>query len=410
MLQAEDAAAEAREVEPEAACRGTDRPSRRASAPGESISGPPVAHQADLRRRDSPARRSVDRPRRAPAGSWLTAPLRCAAARLGCRWGAESLAEVVGDDEARTIADRRSDRDRQRATARADRLRSSRPAGRRRAPPAPARRSGRRLCGSSPGRAPVLVDQLVGVEAEDLRVGAQEALRVGAGSAAPPSPRPRARARYLARILVRSAASWTRGPARSRASFRELPIRRRSWAARETAPAYFGARPRRGSRVHPDSWSHATRSQDGRSVQRLGLQIGLDASPLAALVRASPSACGGSVAAAKHPRQLRVPDQHLARLRALVAGDDAAALEHVDEAAGARVAHPQPALDHRDRGRARSRRRSARPRRAGRPGRARTRRRAPRAASSARASSSASSNSGSPWRAQWRRSWRSPPR
>ena len=57
---------------------------------------------------------------------------------------------------------------------------------------------------------------------------------------------------------------------------------------------------------------------------------------------------GGLSAAAQHPRQVRHRDQHLARLRALVAGDDAAALEHVDQAARARVADTQATLDHRD--------------------------------------------------------------
>ena len=55
-------------------------------------------------------------------------------------------------------------------------------------------------------------------------------------------------------------------------------------------------------------------------------------------------------AAAEHARQVGQRDQHLARLRALVAGDDPAALEHVDQAPGAGVADPQAALDHRDRG------------------------------------------------------------
>ena len=41
-------------------------------------------------------------------------------------------------------------------------------------------------------------------------------------------------------------------------------------------------------------------------------------------------------------------DQHAPRLRALVAGDDPAPLEHVDQAAGARVADPQAALEERD--------------------------------------------------------------
>ena len=41
-------------------------------------------------------------------------------------------------------------------------------------------------------------------------------------------------------------------------------------------------------------------------------------------------------------------EEHAARLRALVARDDAAALEHVDEAARARVADTQAALEQRD--------------------------------------------------------------
>ena len=47
--------------------------------------------------------------------------------------------------------------------------------------------------------------------------------------------------------------------------------------------------------------------------------------------------------------ELALLDEHPARLRALVAADDAAALEHVDEPAGARVADAQAALEERDR-------------------------------------------------------------
>src|SRR5215212_479351 len=43
-------------------------------------------------------------------------------------------------------------------------------------------------------------------------------------------------------------------------------------------------------------------------------------------------------------------DEHLARLGALVAGDDVAALEHVDEAPRTGVTEPQPALQHGRRG------------------------------------------------------------
>src|SRR5215207_167722 len=38
-------------------------------------------------------------------------------------------------------------------------------------------------------------------------------------------------------------------------------------------------------------------------------------------------------------------DKHASRLRALVAGDDPAALEHVDQAPGPRVADSEPALE-----------------------------------------------------------------
>src|SRR3954447_1609431 len=56
------------------------------------------------------------------------------------------------------------------------------------------------------------------------------------------------------------------------------------------------------------------------------------------------------LAAADEAGQIGLGDQDLARLGAFVAGDHAAALEHVDEAAGAGVADPQTALDHRDGG------------------------------------------------------------
>ena len=62
------------------------------------------------------------------------------------------------------------------------------------------------------------------------------------------------------------------------------------------------------------------------------------------------SGFGASAGTAEHPREVGLADQHLARLRALVAGDHAAALEHVDQPPGARVADPQAPLQHRDRG------------------------------------------------------------
>ena len=49
--------------------------------------------------------------------------------------------------------------------------------------------------------------------------------------------------------------------------------------------------------------------------------------------------------------QVRFGDEHAPRLRALVARDDAAALEHVDEPARPRVADAEPALEERHRGR-----------------------------------------------------------
>src|SRR3954452_11709317 len=49
----------------------------------------------------------------------------------------------------------------------------------------------------------------------------------------------------------------------------------------------------------------------------------------------------------QNTRQIALRDEHLAGLRALVAGDHAAALHHVDEPSRARVADPQAALEHR---------------------------------------------------------------
>ena len=51
----------------------------------------------------------------------------------------------------------------------------------------------------------------------------------------------------------------------------------------------------------------------------------------------------------EHARDVALADQHLPRLGALVAGDDAAPLEHVDQPAGAGVAEPQAPLQHRRR-------------------------------------------------------------
>src|SRR5262245_28206959 len=50
------------------------------------------------------------------------------------------------------------------------------------------------------------------------------------------------------------------------------------------------------------------------------------------------------------PVELGLVDEHPSRLGALVAGDDAAPFEHVDEPAGTRVADPQAALEERRRG------------------------------------------------------------
>ena len=49
-----------------------------------------------------------------------------------------------------------------------------------------------------------------------------------------------------------------------------------------------------------------------------------------------------------NPVELRLADEHAARLRAFVARDDPAALEHVDQSAGTRVADAQAPLDERD--------------------------------------------------------------
>src|SRR4051794_3458799 len=51
-----------------------------------------------------------------------------------------------------------------------------------------------------------------------------------------------------------------------------------------------------------------------------------------------PSRFSGRLPTAKHSRQIGQRDKHLAGLRALVPGDDPAPLEHVDQAARARVA------------------------------------------------------------------------
>src|SRR5262249_47338328 len=48
--------------------------------------------------------------------------------------------------------------------------------------------------------------------------------------------------------------------------------------------------------------------------------------------------------------ELALSDEHTPRLRALVAGDDAAALEHVDQPPCPCVADPEAPLDERDRG------------------------------------------------------------
>src|SRR5919106_1552410 len=57
---------------------------------------------------------------------------------------------------------------------------------------------------------------------------------------------------------------------------------------------------------------------------------------------------GGNVR--EHPLEVSLADQDAARLRALVAGNDPAPLQHVDQAPRARVADAQPALEQRDGG------------------------------------------------------------
>ena len=68
-------------------------------------------------------------------------------------------------------------------------------------------------------------------------------------------------------------------------------------------------------------------------------------------LRAGADGVGRAVAApgnaVEHARKVRFRDQHLARLGTLVARDHAAPLHHVDQPAGARVAHAQAPLEHR---------------------------------------------------------------
>src|SRR5205085_1116478 len=58
----------------------------------------------------------------------------------------------------------------------------------------------------------------------------------------------------------------------------------------------------------------------------------------------------GLVESSENARQIGLADQHLARLRALVAGDHAAALHHVDQPSGAGVSDTEAPLEHRGRG------------------------------------------------------------
>src|SRR4029450_4144760 len=53
---------------------------------------------------------------------------------------------------------------------------------------------------------------------------------------------------------------------------------------------------------------------------------------------------------AGHPVELGLAEEHAPGLRALVAGDDPAPFQHVDQASRARVADPQPPLEERDGG------------------------------------------------------------
>ena len=106
-----------------------------------------------------------------------------------------------------------------------------------------------------------------------------------------------------------------------------------------------GAHARLAQRCHRSPACGAKAIAAGADSRRL--RIGREPrrlAPSAAPRRRSPRQRG------EDARQVGLGDQHLARLGALVAGDHAAALEHVDQPPGARVAEAQAALEHRGRG------------------------------------------------------------
>ena len=92
--------------------------------------------------------------------------------------------------------------------------------------------------------------------------------------------------------------------------------------------------------MEPAAKHRAARGLAGLALDRLELGLGVGAVWVSRTGRAT----------AQDRRQLRDRNQDLPGLRALVARDDASALEHVDQAAGPRVADAQAALDHRDGG------------------------------------------------------------
>src|SRR3954452_9688436 len=87
-----------------------------------------------------------------------------------------------------------------------------------------------------------------------------------------------------------------------------------------------------------------------RASRRVSPISGMDPERLVLGVIRDRHCVGARIQRREHAREVGLGHQHLARLGALVARDHPAALEHVDQTAGARVAQPQAALEHRGRG------------------------------------------------------------
>ena len=189
----------------------------------------------------------------------------------------------------------------------------------------------------------VLLHQQVGIEPEELRVGAQEGLHVGRAGQHDP-------------LFVLERAQVLRADLRRLLDRRDVDLVADARLAQQRADVcHRGCSGR--VRVRPAS---GRRWRSGRLLRLLRRR------PASGVVRPR--------AGRQHTGHVGFRDQHLARLRALVAGDHAPPLEHVDQPARHACIRPAGGAGPSTPRRSGSAPRAGSPPPAGRPGRGRTRR------------------------------------